>query len=128
MKQGSPFNRNNKSFGDDEDMQISERRSTLLNKTSRSQKEELLSKRSGSNERNIVSQPYLDVKKLFEEKEKDFNSSMTFAAKKKNSNEDSHNQEMANTIREKLADGEDTLSLNRSISKFLIETVPKRNK
>ena len=68
------------------------------------------------------------MKKLFEEKEKDFNSSMTFAAKKKNSTEDSHNQEMANTIREKLADGEDTLSLNRSINKFLVESIPRKNK
>ena len=77
-KQNSPLNRYNKLSEDDKDMHISERRSTLLNKTTRSQKEELLSKRSGSNERNVVSQPYLDVsrrstsmKRLFEEKEKD---------------------------------------------------------
>ena len=35
---------------------------------------------------------------------------------------------MANTIREKLADGEDTLSLNRSINKFLVESIPRKNK
>ena len=82
-----------------------------------------------------MSQPYLDgsrrnlsMKELFKEKEKDLNSSMTFAYKKKHSFEDSHNQEMANTIREKLADGEDTLSINKSINKFLVESVPRKNK
>ena len=68
------------------------------------------------------------MRKLFEDKERENTSSVTFAAKIRNSTESSDNLEMANTIREKLADGEDTLSLNRSISKFLIETVPKRNK
>ena len=68
------------------------------------------------------------MRKLFEDKERENTSSVTFAAKIRNSTESSENLEMANTIREKLADGEDTLSLNRSISKFLIETVPKRNK
>ena len=68
------------------------------------------------------------MRRLFEDKEREYNSSVTFAAKIKNSTESSENLEMANTIREKLADGEDTLSLNRSISKFLIETVPKKNK